>query len=97
MHHIHSKHIWRMDPKTQFIDMIENDDFIRDTSNIRKILFNGSKLLNDGCIKKQRYYKIMIELNLGEVTTFITKWGIKMVPINIHVAVNDVEKIKLII
>ncbi len=86
-----------MDPKTQFIDIIENDDFIRDTSNIRKILSNGSKLLNDGCINKQRYYKIMIELNLGEVTTFITKWGIKMVPINIHVAVNDVEKIKLTI
>ncbi len=34
----------------------------------------------------------MKEFFLGEVTKFIAKWGIKMVPINICIAVNDVER-----
>ncbi len=33
----------------------------------------------------------MVEYFLGEVTKFVTKWGIEMLPIDIHVAVNDVK------
>ncbi len=67
------------------------NDFIHNTSNIRTISLNGSKLLNDECINMQKDEEIMIEYFLREVTKFITKWGIEMVPIDICIAVNDVK------
>ena len=73
------------------------NDFIHNTSNIRTISLNGSKLLNDEFINKESVEEFMEESCLGEVTKFITLWGIKMVPINICIAVNDVKKIQLII
>ncbi len=39
----------------------------------------------------------MVNSFLGEVLEFINKWGINMVQINIHIAVNDIEKIQQII
>ncbi len=41
----------------------------------------------------ERYEEIKVNSFLREVSEFIKKWGINMVPINIRIAVNDVEKI----
>ncbi len=39
----------------------------------------------------ERYEKIMVNSCLGDVSKFIKKWGINMVPIDIGIAVNDLE------
>ncbi len=63
---------------TQFIDRIENNDFIHDTSNIRIILLIGSKLLNNGCINKQWYEKLWKNLFLEKLQNLLqngeSKW-----------------------
>ncbi len=76
---------------TYFIDENKNE-FISNTSNIRTISPNADKLLRDGCIYIERYEDIMVNSFFQVVSKFITKWGINMVPINICIAVDDVEK-----
>ncbi len=52
-------------------------------------------MLNDGSIDTQGYEQVMVESFQGEVTKFITKWGIEMRPIDICIAVNRTNHLKM--
>ncbi len=49
---------------------------------------NAEKLFVDKKINTERCNKILIQSVFGVFTKKINKWGIKMGPIDIHVAVN---------
>ncbi len=80
-----------MDPFHQFVDENKNFYFISNASNIKKILSTADKLYRDEFINIESYDIIMVNSFLGEVSKFISKLGINMVLINIHVAVNHVK------
>ncbi len=79
---------------THFIDKNKKHNFIFDITIIRNISSIEGNLHRDGCTHTKRYEEIMVNSFLGEVSEFINKWGIDMVPINIHISVNDVNKNK---
>ncbi len=75
----------------------EKDDFIKDASLVRHTASDIHISFHEGFIDKDTYVQIYKGEFSRETNSFIVKWGIEMVPINIRKAMNEIKEIVRVI